>query len=317
MNMQPKKGEMIATREGYGNAIAELGEKNKNIVVLDADLAKSTRSYNFGKKFPKRFWYMGISEADTICTAAGLALSGKIAFASSFAVFITNRAYDQIRMSVCYSNANVKIIGSHGGIITGADGPSAQGILDISTMRTMPLMRVFVPADFYEAKKATFAMAQSEGPAYMRTTREGIPVLFDDSLEFKIGKGMVLVDGSDAAIIACGELVSQALLAAKSLKKEKISAAVINMASVKPIDRELIAKFAKKTNFFVTAEDAVINGGLGSAVCEVLAETSPARVKRIGLDNTFAESGKPADLLKKYKMDADAIVQAVKYGLKN
>lgn len=314
--MQPKKGEMIATREGYGDAIAELGEKNKNIVVVDADLAKSTRSMNFGKKFPERFWYMGISEADTICTAAGLALSGKIAFASSFAVFITNRAYDQIRMSVCYSNANVKIIGSHGGLVTGGDGPSAQGILDIATMRTMPLMKVFVPADFYETKKITFAMAEFEGPAYMRTTREGVPVLFDDSLEFTVGKGMVLEEGHDATIIACGSLVSHALAAREQLKKEKIDAAVINMSSIKPIDAHLILQFAKKTNFIATAEDAVKNGGLGSAVAEVLSENSPKKMKRIGLDNTFAESGAPLELLKKYKMDSDAIASAVKNGLK-
>lgn len=314
--MNPKKGELIATREGYGTAIEELGEKNKDIVVLDADLAKSTRSINFGKKFPERFWYMGISEADTICTAAGLALSGKTAFASSFAVFITNRALDQIRMSVCYSNANVKIIGSHGGLITGADGPSAQGILDIATMRSMPNMKVIVPSDFFETKKATFAIAEEKGPCYMRTTREGVPVLFDDSLEFKIGKGMVLEDGSDAAIIACGSMVTQALNAREKLKKSGIDAGVINLASVKPIDKELILKTAKKVNFIATAEDAVINGGLGSAVAEVLAENHPTKISRIGLDNFFGESGKPMELLKKYKMDSDAIAAAVKSGLK-
>jgi len=315
--MEPKLGEMIATREGYGAAIEELGEKNKDVVVLDADLAKSTRSLKFGKKFPERFWYMGISEADTICTAAGLALSGKIAFASSFAVFITNRAYDQIRMSVAYSNANVKIIGSHGGLITGADGPSAQGILDIAIMRTMPNMNVIVPADFFEAKKATFAIAEKFGPAYLRTTREGVPVLFDDSLEFEIGKGNVIDEGSDASIIACGSMVSQALDARKKLKEKGISTTVVNMASIKPIDKKLLLDVAKKTNLIITAEDGVINGGLGSAVAEVIGENHPIKVKRIGLNNTFAESGKPLELLKKYKMDGQAIFDSVKSGLKS
>ncbi len=315
--MSPKKGELIATREGYGDGIVEVGEKYKNAVVLDADLAKSTRSLKFGKKFPDRFWYVGINEADLIGMAAGLALCGKIAFASSFAVFITNRAYDQIKMSVCYSGANVKIIGSHGGLVTGQDGPSAQAILDVSLMRTMPGMTVVVPADYFEAKAATLAIAEHVGPSYLRTTREGVPVLFDESHKFEIGRARVLEDGKDVTLIACGPMVAEALEARKILEGKKISVGVINSPSIKPFDRQAVIRAAQKSSLLVSCEDHSIIGGLGSAVAEVLSEESPKRLVRIGVRDTFGESGKPRELFEKYGLDAKAIAFAAEKGLKN
>lgn len=314
--MNPKKGELIATREGYGDAIVEVGEKHANAVVLDADLAKSTRSLKFGKKFPDRFWYVGINEADLISTAAGLALSGKIAFASSFAAFITNNAFDQLKMSVCYSNANVKVIGSHGGLITGQDGPSAQAIMDVSLMRTLPGMAVIVPADYYETKKATHAIAEHTGPCYLRTTREGIPVLFDDSHDFEIGKAQVLEEGADACIVACGAMVSEALKARELLAGKKISATVINSPSIKPLDSKTILKASSKSNLVVSCEDHSIIGGLGSAVAEVLSESQPKKMVRIGVRDVFGESGKARELLEKYGMDSKVIAKAVENGLK-
>ncbi|MBI4045173.1 MAG: transketolase family protein [Candidatus Diapherotrites archaeon] len=307
---------MVATREGYGDAIVEVGERHPNAVVLDADLAKSTRSLKFGKKFPDRFWYMGINEADLISTAAGLALSGKIAFASSFAVFITNNAFDQLKMSVCYSNANVKVIGSHGGLITGQDGPSAQAIMDVSLMRTLPGMTVVVPADYHETKKATHAIAEHAGPCYLRTTREGIPVLFDDSHEFEIGKAQVLEEGSDVCLVACGAMVSEALESRKILAQKKISASVVNSPSIKPLDARTILRAASKASLVVSCEDHSIIGGLGSAVAEALSESQPKKMVRIGVRDVFGESGKARELLEKYGMDSKAIVRAVEKGLK-
>ena len=304
--------QMIATRDGYGKALVELGQKNHEVVVLDADLAKSTKSIEFGKKFPERFWYTGISEADTIGMAAGLATCGKVAFASSFAVFITNRCYDQIRMSVAYSNTNVKIVGSHGGLLTGADGPSAQAILDVALMRTMPNMVVTVAADFVEAQKITHAVAEHKGPCYLRTTREPRPVIFDDSYEFRIGKGAVVVEGNDVSLIACGPILNEAIQASAVLKKQGISASVVNMPSIKPLDEKLVVQQAKKTGRVLTIEDHVINGGLGSAVAEALGEHFPARMQRVGVQNVFAESGSPKELYGKYGLDAEAIVKKAK-----
>ncbi len=314
--MKPQKGEMIATRDGYGDALLEIGGKNKNIVALDGDLAKSTRTIKFGKKYPERFRYMGVSEADLISTAAGLALSGKIAFASSFATFITNRAHDQIRVCVAYSNANVKIVGSHGGILTGQDGPSAQAILDIGTMRAMPNMVVVVPADYYEAFKATEAIALYTGPCYLRTNRERTAVLFDESYNFEIGKGNVLEEGKDAAIFACGAIGPEALRAREILKKEGIDFGVVNLASVKPIDEKLVIKIAKNSNLLLSGEDHNIIGGLGSAVAEVLTEKYPKGLKRIGVKDCFATSGTPKELYERYELDAKGIAKKVKEGLK-
>ena len=300
---------MKATRDGYGEGLIELGGKNKNVVALDADLAKSTRAIQFGKKFPDRFRYIGISEADLVGTAAGLALSGKIAFASTFAEFLTARAYDQIRMSVCYSNANVKLVGSHGGLLTGSDGPSAQAILDLSLMRTMPNMSVVFPADAVEVKKATVLIGERHGPHYMRTCREKTPVFFDESHEIKYAKAKVMKDGEDAAIFTAGPMLSEGLEAAEKLKKEKVDVAVVHMPWIKPIDEKTIVDFARKTGRVVTAEDHTIIGALGSAVAETLAEHYPCAMRRVGVKDMFGESGSPKDLYKKYGLDADAIAK--------
>lgn len=309
-----ERGDMVATRDGYGDALLELGAMHEEIVALDADLAKSTKSLLFGKKYPERFRYIGISEADMVSMAAGLARCGKVPFASSFASFVLNRALDQIRVTVAYSRTNVKIIGSHGGILTGEDGPTGQEIMDIAAMRSMPNFSVLVPADYYETIACTYAMHGNDGPFYMRTCREKTQVLHDGIPEFRPGKAEILVDGPDAAIIACGGLVEQALAAAQALKARGVSASVVNCASIKPFDSALVAKEAGK-GVVVTAEDGVVNG-LGSAVAEVIAERGlGARLLRVGLHDTFAESGKPRELLRKYRMDADAIAECALQGL--
>ena len=300
---------MKATRDGYGEGLIELGGRNKNVVALDADLAKSTRSIQFGNKFPDRFRYIGISEADLVATAAGLALSGKIAFASTFAEFLTSRAYDQIRMSVCYSNANVKLVGSHGGLLTGSDGPSAQAILDLSLMRTMPNMNVVFPADSVEVRKATLLIGERKGPHYMRTCREKTQVFFDESHELKFAKAKVMKDGKDVAIFTTGPMLAEGLAAAEMLKKEKVDAAVVHVPWIKPIDEKTIVDYARKTGNLVTAEDHTIVGALGSAVAEVLSEHYPANLRRIGVKDMFGESGSPKDLYKKYGLDADVIAK--------
>lgn len=301
--------EMKATREGFGEELAEIGEKNKDIVVLDADLSKSTKSNIFAKKFPERFFEMGISEADMIGTAAGLALCGKIPFACTFAVFATGRTYDQIRLSVAYSELNVKIVGSHGGLLTGEDGVSHQATEDVSLMRGLPKMAVVVPADAIEAAKATKEIAKHNSPVYLRLARPKTPIIFDENYNFRIGKGIILREGKDVSIIACGPILNEALKATEMLAKKKISAEVINMATVKPIDKELLLKTAKKTKAVVTAEDHSIIGGLGSAVAEVLAENAPLPVEMIGVQDLFAESGKADELYAKYGLDAKAIVK--------
>ena len=302
---------MKATRDGYGEGLIELGTKHSNVVSLDADLAKSTRAIVYGKKFPERFRYIGISEADLVGTAAGLALSGKIAFASTFAEFLTSRAYDQIRMSVCYSNANVKLVGSHGGLLTGSDGPSAQAILDLGIMRTMPNMSVVFPADATEVKKAVVLMGEREGPHYMRTCREKTPVFFDEKHELKYAKAQVIKDGKDAAIFTTGPILSEGLQAAELLKNRKVDAAVVHMPWIKPVDEKTIVEFARKTNGIVTVEDHVINGALGSAIAETLAEHHPANMRRVGVRDMFGESGSPKELYRKYGLDADAIAEKV------
>ncbi len=308
--------EKIATREAYGEALVELGEKNRNIVVLDADLAKSTNTIKFAKKFPERFFDMGVAEQNMIATAAGLGVSGKIAFASTFAVFATGRAYDQIRVAVAYSDANVKIAGSHAGIITGEDGVSHQATEDIALMRAMPRMRVLCPADGSETHGCVMAAANSAGPFYLRLCRMKTKVIFGRDYEFRVGKGVVLRDGADACIIATGAEVAEALLAADELKKKKIDAGVVDMASLKPLDEALVLKMAKKTGAIATAEDHSTTGGLGGAVAEVLAENCVARLERIGLRDVFAESGSPEELMKKYGIDATGIAKAVEYIVK-
>lgn len=302
--------ESMATRDAYGKALVELGKINKDIVVLDADLSKSTKTENFKKEFPDRFFNIGIAEQNLIGCAAGFAASGKIPFASTFAVFATGRAYDQIRNSIGYPHLNVKIAASHAGLTVGEDGGSHQMIEDIALMRAIPGMTVLVPADGPEAKQAIFAAAQYVGPVYIRLGRPKVPAIFDESYKFAIGKGVIVKEGTDVALIATGIMVGEALKAAEELKTLGISAAVINISTIKPIDVETIVRVAKKTKAVVTCEEHNIFGGLGSAVAEVLVENYPAPMERVGVQDVFGESGKPGELLEKYGLTAKHIIQA-------
>ena len=301
-----------ATRDGYGKGLLSIAN-DKDVVVLDADLQDSTRSLQFGEKHPDRFFTMGISEADMVCTAAGLAAAGKKPFASSFACFLVGRTLDQVLVSVCYSNHNVKLVASHAGLATGEDGPTAQCIVDISVMRSLPNMTVIVPADAVQTEKAVEAMHSHFGPAYMRMSRASVKTLYDDHHKFEIGKGYVLREGPDATIVACGNLVQESLMAADELAKDNISVSVINMSTVKPLDRQLLISYAQKTKAIVTAEDHSIIGGLGSAVVDCLSESHIlVPVEKIGVKDLFAQSGKPAELYKLYGLSFDHIVHAVK-----
>jgi len=306
-----------ATRNGYGRALEKLSMRRKDIVVLDADLAESTRSIMFRKNAPERFFYTGICEQNAVGLAAGLALSGKTVFVSSFAIFITGRAFEVIRQSVCYNNVPVKIVGSHAGILTGKDGPTAHATEDIAIMRTLPRMNIIVPADSIEAEHATLFLAEFEEPCYLRTNREPTPVIFDEkSYEFDFGKASMVCEGSDATIIACGALVPIAIDASRELAKEGIKAAVLNMHTIKPLHDKAVEKAAKETNAILTAEDHQVFGGLGSAVAEVLAEKSLCvPFARIGLKG-FTESGAPKDLYKKYGLSKENIASELKRLLK-
>lgn len=305
----------IATREAYGAALAELGEKYKDIVVLDADLSKSTKTYEFKKKFPDRFFNIGISEQDLIGTAAGFASCGKIPFASTFAMFATGRAFEQIRNSVAYPRLNVKIAATHAGITLGEDGASHQAIEDIAAMRAIPNMTIINPADGLSTKKAVEAAVNHLGPMYIRLGRLGVPEVYKDDMKFEIGKGIVLEDGKDVSIIAAGFMVHLALEAAAKLREDGIEAEVIDMHTIKPIDKELLIKTAKKTGAVVTAEEHNIIGGLGGAVAEVLGGEYPVPIVRVGIKDTFGQSGKPMELVKLYNIDADDIVLAVKHAV--
>ncbi len=300
----------LATREGYGDALLSLGEKNKDIVALDGDLLDSTKSIKFAKAFPDRFFNMGISEADMVCTAAGLSYCGKTPFVSSFACFLVGRSYDQMIVSVAYPNLNVKLIGSHAGIASGEDGPTGQALTDIAAMRALPNFCVVAPADYTEAMMATEAMAEHKGPVYMRVTRPKTGVIFDEAHDFKLGKAVVMRDGKDVTIISSGIILGEALAASDILRTKGISAGVLNIHTIKPIDESAIIKVAKATGRIVTCEDHSIYGGLGSAVAEVLAEKYPVPIKRIGLSG-FAESSSFLDLYKKYGLDAESIVKEI------
>ena len=309
--------ECSPTRDGYGKALEKLAKQDKRIVVVDADLASSTRSLWFSKHAPERFFYAGISEQNAVGLAVGLALEGKKAFVSSFAIFLTGRAFEIIRQSVCYNNVPVKIVGSHAGILTGKDGPTAQATEDIAIMRCLPRMNIIVPADAVEAEHATMFLGDFEQPCYLRTNREPTPLIFNEhSYRFEFGKGIQLTDGRDATIIACGALVHIAIEASRELAKKGIGVRVINMHTIKPIDRKIIEEAAKETKAIITAEDHQIIGGLGSAVAEVLAEENlRVRFKRIGLRG-FAESGSPADLYRKYGFTAERLASEVEELLK-
>jgi len=302
----------VATRESYGNALAELGEKY-DIVVLDADLSKSTKTDTFKKKFPERFINMGIAEQNMMSTAAGLASCGKVVFASSFAMFAAGRAFEQIRNSICYPNLNVKIGATHAGISVGEDGATHQCLEDIGIMRTIPNMVVINPADDVEARAAVKAAILHDGPVYLRFGRLAVPVLYDEAdYNFEIGKGVLLEDGTDVTLVATGLMVEMALEAKKLLAQDGINARVINIHTIKPIDREILVKAAKETGAIVTCEEHNIIGGLGSAVAEVLCEESPVPMERIGVKDSFGKSGVPADLFKDYDLTPEAIVKAAK-----
>ncbi len=302
----------IATREAYGKALVKLGKINDDVVVLDADLSKSTKTNDFCKAYPNRFFNMGIAEQNLVGAACGFAAAGKIPFASTFAMFATGRAFEVIRNSACYPKLNVKICATHAGITVGEDGGSHQSVEDISLMRSIPNMTVLVPADGVEAEKMIFAAAEFNGPMYVRLGRSAVPTLFGEDYNFEIGKGVVLKEGNDATIIACGMMVNEAILAADMLKEENINVRVINMSTIKPIDTELIIKAAKETKAIVTAEEHSIIGGLGSAVSEVVSENCPTIVKKVGINDCFGESGTPAELLEKYGLTAKHIVEKVK-----
>ncbi|MDO4405492.1 MAG: transketolase family protein [Atopobiaceae bacterium] len=301
-----------ATREAFGQALAELGAINKDIVSLDADLSCTTKSATFAKAFPDRFFNMGIAEADLMGTAAGLATCNKIPFASTFAVFATCRALDQIRNSICYPMLNVKVVGTHAGPSCGEDGGSHQAVEDIAIMRSLPHMVVVVPADDVEAKKVVYAAAEYIGPMYLRFARLASPTVHDESYEFDLWHGEIMREGSDVAIIACGMMVPRALDAAKQLADEGISARVVNMHTIKPIDADLIEDCVRKCGKIVTIEEANYVGGLGTAVCEVIAERCPAPVRRIGMPDIYGKSGAGAELLDEFGLSAEHIVEVVK-----
>lgn len=297
----------IATRESYGHALEELGAENPNIVVLDADLKESTRTSYFAKKFPERFFDCGIAEGNMMAVAAGLATCGKIPFASTFAMFASGRAYEQVRNSIGYPHLNVKIGATHAGITVGEDGASHQCLEDISLMRGIPGMVVLNPADDVEARACVKAAAAHEGPVYMRFGRYAVPVVFDEDLKFEIGKGRILRPGHDVTIVATGICVAGALDAAAALAGEGIDAEVIDICTIKPIDEDLLVASAAKTGKVVTCEEHWITGGLGSAVAEVLSEKCPTRMRRIGMKDRFGESGTAAELVAKYGLDGAGI----------
>ena len=305
-------GDKKATRESYGMALAELGEKY-DIVVMDADLSKSTKTDTFKKKFPERFINTGIAEGNMLSTAAGLATTGKIVFASSFAMFAAGRAFEQIRNSIGYPHLNVKIGATHAGISVGEDGATHQCLEDMGIMRTIPGMVIINPADHVEAMAAVEAAVKYEGPVYLRFGRLPVPQIYDENTyKFEIGKGVQLEEGTDATIVATGLMVPYALEARELLKAEGIDAAVVNIHTIKPIDREIIKKAAEKTGAIVTAEEHNVNCGLGSAVAEVLCEECPVPMLRVGTQDVFGKSGKPYELLKEYGLSAENIAEQVK-----
>lgn len=304
--------EMIATRQAYGDTLLELGEKNKDIVVLDADLSKSTTTAKFGKKYPDRFFNMGVAEANMVNTAAGLATCGKIPFVSSFSIFATGRTWEQVRNTICYSGLNVKIVATHSGVSVGPDGASHQCIEDISLMRTIPNMTVIEPCDAVETKKSILAAVDYKGPIYIRLGRAAVPVITNKAAPYAIGKADILRMGEDVAIVACGALVANSLIAADTLLKEGIKATVVNMHTIKPLDQETLVKVAKQVNAMVTAEQHVLDGGLGSAVATALARVYPIPIEMIGIDNRFGQSGEPDILFKEYHLMPEDIALAAK-----
>ena len=309
---QPSTGTSKASRDAFGEALVRLGDIHPEIVVLDADLSESTRSGKFAKKFPQRFFQMGIAEADMIGAAAGLALCGKVPFACSFAAFITGR-FDQIKMSVVYSAANVRLVGSHAGVGIGEDGYSQQGLEDIALMRSLPTMAVIQPGDDLETEGAVEYLVGYKGPAFLRTTRQKLDrVNRAEGYKYEFGKGVTVVDGKDMTIVASGGTIGPAVKAAELLAKDRISARVINIHTIKPIDVDLLAKAARETKRILTVEDHQITGGLGGAVVEALADREPVRVRRHGIPDVFGESGTPEALYRHFKLDAPGIAEVAR-----
>ncbi len=304
-----------STRQAYGEALVELGQQNQDIVVLDADLSKSTKTDLFKKAFPNRHINVGIAEADLVGTAAGLATCGKIPFASSFAMFAAGRAFEQIRNTVAYPKLNVKIAPSHAGVSVGEDGGSHQSVEDMAIMRSIPGMVVLCPCDAVETKKMIFAAAEYDGPVYIRMGRLDVETVLDDNYQFQIGLSNTLREGNDVTIVSCGLMTQEALKAADILSAEGISVRVINSGSVKPLDGENILKAAQETQFIVTAEEHSVIGGLGSAVSEFLSETHPTLVKKVGIYDVFGQSGKGQELLEKYELTAEKLVKVIRENL--
>ncbi len=304
--------ETAPTRNGYGEALMLLGQNNENVIVLTADLAESTRVLEFAKKYPERFIECGVAEQNMMGVAAGLGLYGKTAFVSSYATFSPGRNWDQLRVSVCYSNADVKVAGCHTGLSVGPDGATHQALEDIAITRVLPNLIVEVPCDSLEAKKTVIALAKKKGPAYFRLGREKTAVMTTEETPFEIGKAEIFRKGTHAAIIASGPVVYNALLAAEQLSKEGLDVMVVNNHTIKPIDEKTIVEAAKTCGAVVTAEEHQVMAGCGSAVCEVLAKNFPVPVEMVGMPNTFGESGQPEELVKKYGMDTQAIIIAVK-----
>ena len=303
------KEEKKATRQSYGEALLSLGEENEKVVVLDADLAGATKTELFAKKFPDRFFDMGIAEANMIATAAGLATCGKIPYASTFAVFAAGRAYDQIRNSVCYPNLNVKICATHAGVTVGEDGATHQMIEDISLMRTLPNMTVISTSDDVETKWAVKEITKIQGPVYLRLARLATPILYEENQSFSIGKAIQIGEGTDATVFATGVVVAEALKAKELLEKKDIHIRVIDMHTIKPIDREMIVKCAKETKKLISIEDHSVIGGLGSAIAEVLTEEYPCKLIRMGIKDTFGKSGSAVDLLKYFGLTSEDIIK--------
>jgi len=307
-----EKGSFVATRDAYGEALLELGKKRADVVVLDADLSGSTKTGKFAKAFPERFYNLGVSEQDLIGTASGLSLTGKLPFASTFAVFETGRAWEQIRQTVCYSNLNVKLVATHSGITVGEDGASHQATEDVALMRVLPNMTVIVPSDGNETKQVLNVISDYKGPVYVRLGRAKVLAVMPDDYEFKIGKAYVFNIGRDANIVAMGIMVSMALEAARVLKHDGIDTGVINMSTVKPLDTKTLLKASKACKLIITAEEHSIIGGLGSAVSEFLSEKYPVKIRRIGLLDAFGCSGPPEELLKLYGLTPGNIVKTIK-----
>ena len=305
------KEEKKATRQSYGETLAELGKNNKNVVVLDADLAGATKTSIFAKEFPERFFDIGIAEADMIGTAAGMSTCGKIPYASTFAVFAAGRAYDQIRNSVCYPKLNVKICATHAGITVGEDGATHQMVEDLSLMRTLPNMTVMSVSDDTQTKWAVEEISKINGPVYLRLARLATPIIYDETQKFEIGKMVQIGEGTDATVFATGVTVAEALKAQEELAKKGVNIRVVDVHTIKPIDKEMIIKCAKETKKLISIEDHSIIGGLGSAIAEVLTEECPTKLTRLGIKDTFGKSGKAEDLMKYFEITSEDIIKEI------